>query len=136
MTKVLAMNYDAAVEQLTFHCGSNPHIDDPRWENGFLQTLLPYRGTLNQDAWNSVLDCVDAVSTHLKTASVLDRSVMNSLWGILHYSRSWALHPDGMLTRNKLITKEDQETLSGWLDELSERIAFMLDDGTDPKYDQ
>lgn len=127
------MEYDTAVEQLTFHCGSNPNIDDPRWESGFLQTLRPYRGTLNHDAWNSVLDCVDAVSPHLKTAPKLDRSVMNSLWGILHYSRSWALHPDGMLPRNGLISKEDQGTLSGWLDELGERIAFMLDGGTDSK---
>ena len=37
---------------------------------------------------------------------------------------------------NNLITKEDQETLSEWLDALAERIAFMLDGGTDPKYDQ
>jgi hypothetical protein len=91
---------------------------------------------LNLHAWNSVLECVDAVSTHLKTASAIDRSVVNSLWGILHYSRSWALHPDGMLPRNNLITKEDQETLSEWLDELAERIAFMLDGGTDPKCEQ
>lgn len=130
------MDYDAAVEQLTFHCGSNPNVDDPRWEDGFLQTLRPYRGTLNQDAWNSVLDCVDAVSTHLQTASAIDRSVISSLWGILHYARSWALHPDGMLPRNDLISKEDQETLSGWLEELAERISVMLDEGTDPKHDQ
>jgi hypothetical protein len=130
------MDYAAAVEQLTFHCGSNPNIEDPRWESGFLQTLRPYRGTLNHDAWKSVLDCVDAVSTHLKFESALDRSVVNSLWGILHYSRSWALHPDGMLPRNKLMSKEDQETLSEWLDELAERIAYLLDGGTDPRCDQ
>lgn len=130
------MDYDTAVEQLTFHCGANPNIEDPRWERGFLQTLRPYKGSLNHDAWSSILECVDAVATHLMTAPVLDRSLINSIWGILHYSRSWALHPDGMLPRNNLITKEDQETLSEWLDALAERIAFMLDGGTDPKYDQ
>ena len=124
------MDYDDAVEQLTFHSGSNPNIDDPRWEQGFLQTLRMYRGTLDHDAWKSVLDCVDAVSTHLKTAPLLDRSVVNSLWGILHFSRSWALHPDGMLRRNQIVTKEDQETLLNWLDELAERIALLLDGGT------
>lgn len=129
------MDFAAAVQQLTFHCGTNPNVDDPRWERGFLQTLRPYGGTLNHDAWSNVIDCVDAVSTHLKTASVLDRAVVNSLWGIVHYSRSWALHPDGMLPRNNLISKEDQETLSEWLDDLSERIAFMLDSGTDPNED-
>ena len=130
------MDYDTAVEQLTFHSGSNPNTEDLRWKQGFLQTLRVYRGTLDHDAWKSVLDCVDAVSTHLKAAPMLDRSVVNSLWGILHYSRSWALHPDGMLQRNNLITTEDQETLMNWLDELGERIAFLLDGVTTLKFRQ
>jgi hypothetical protein len=129
------MDFDTAVEQLTFHCGSNPNTEDPRWRRGFLQTLRPYRGTLDYEAWDNVLECVDAVAPHLMTSDSIDRSVMNSLWGILYFARCWALHPDGMLPRNKLITSQDQVVLAKWLDELAERIAFMLDAGTDPKYD-
>ncbi len=129
------MDYETAVEELTFHCGSNPNIDDPRWAAGFLQTLRPYRGTLDSDAWNNVILCVDAVADHLKSAPAIDRRVVNSLWGICFYARSWALHPDGMLPRNNLITVDDQTTLSDWLDNLSERISSMLDGGHDPKYD-
>jgi len=129
------MDYVTAIEELTFHCGSNPNIDDPRWSAGFLQSLRPYRGTLDTDAWAHFIDCVDAVAGHLKTADAIDRNVINSLWGVCHYARAWALHPDGMLRRNNLITAEDQATLAEWLDELSERIAFMLDRGHDPKSD-
>ncbi|WP_404309313.1 hypothetical protein [Neorhodopirellula lusitana] len=129
------MDYASAVERLTYHCGSNPNIDDPRWAGGFLQSLRPYRGHLDAVAMDDVLNCVDAVAEHIKTADVLDRAVVNSLWGINHWARSWALHPDGMLRRNGLISDADRQTLSDWLDDLAERIAFMLDGGTDPKYD-
>ena len=127
------MDYASAVERLSFHCGVNPNTDDPRWAGGFLQTLRPYRGQLDSDAMNDVIACVDAVADHLKTADTLDRAVVNSLWGINHYARSWALHSDGMLRRNGLISDADQQALSDWLDNFAERIAFMLDGGTDPK---
>lgn len=91
---------------------------------------------MNHDAWKNVLEYVDTVSMHLKTAPLFDRSVINALRGNVHYSRSWALHPDGMLSRCKLITKGAQETLSEWLGELAERIAFMLDGEAYSKYDQ
>ena len=104
-------------------------------DDGFLQSLRPYRGHLDAAAMNDVLNCVSAVAEHLKTADTLDRAVVNSLWGINHWARSWALHPDGMLRRNGLISDADRQTLSDWLDDLAERIAFMLDGGTDPKRD-
>ena len=47
------MDYEAAVEELTFHCGTNPNIDDPRWNAGFLQTLRPYSGRLDADAFQA-----------------------------------------------------------------------------------
>ena len=129
------MDYASAVEQLTFHCGTNPDIDDPRWAAGFLQSLRPYRGQLDTDAMDDVLACVDAVADHLTTADSLDRTVINSLWGINHYARSWALHPDGMLRRNGLISDADRQYLSDWLDDFADRIAMMLDGGADPKCD-
>jgi hypothetical protein len=129
------MDYASAVERLTFHCGTNPDIDDPRWAAGFLQTLRPYRGRLDTDAMDGVLACVDAVAGHLTTADSLDRAVINSLWGINHYARSWGLHPDGMLRRNGLISDTDRKTLSDWLDDFADRIAMMLDGGANSNRD-
>ena len=123
------MNYESAIEELSFHCGSNTDIDDPRWEAGFLQSLRPYRGSLDKAAMDHVTQCVDAVAEHLKTAVKLDRAVINSLWGIVTYGRAWAIHPEGMLRRNNLISEDDIAMLSDWLDDLAERVAFMLDGG-------
>ena len=123
------MNFEQAIQELSFHCGTNPDTDDPRWQNGFLGMLRPYSG-LKVEAYQNLSRCVDAVENHLRSSSVLDRRVINSLWGICHFARAWGLHPDGMLRRNNLITPEDQARLCEWIDGLSYKIAMWLD-GTD-----
>lgn len=120
-----AMTIDAAREQLGFHCGADPRIDDARWENGFLATLRPYRG-LRLDAMANVDACVRAVSTHLRDAPCLDREIVSSLWAIVHYGRWWALDENSMLKRNKLISANDAARLSAWLDDLADRIMQLI----------
>jgi len=124
------MTLDAAREQLGFHSGADPRIDDPRWENGHLSTLRPYRG-LRPDVMANVMECVDSIAEHLRDAAELDRHIVSSLWGIVHFTRAWALHPEGMLKRNRLITAEDAATLEEWLSTLSYRIALLLDGSGD-----
>jgi hypothetical protein len=119
-----------AREQLAFHCGTDPRVDDPRWKIGFLSTLRPYAG-LRKDVLDDVDRCVDAVAEHLCNADSLDREIINSLWGIVHFGRAWALDDDGMLKRNRLITDEDAAYLANWLNELSFRVAMLLDRSAD-----
>ena len=38
------MTFDEARERLRFHDGSHPDVGNPQWEQGFLQSLRPYRG--------------------------------------------------------------------------------------------
>jgi hypothetical protein len=120
------MTLDAAREQLEFHCGAEPRIDDPRWKDGLLSTLRPYAG-LRLDVLANVTECVDAVADHLRTTSHLDRRIVSSLWAIVHLTRAWALEPDGMLKRNHLITDEDAATLESWVSDLSYQIFTILD---------
>jgi hypothetical protein len=123
------MTFDEARERLRFHCGSHPDIQDPRWEQGFLQSLRPYRG-LDETAYHDLTACIDAVSDHLQHSDTLDRDIINSLWGICHFARAWGLTEDGMLRRNNLITPADQEKLDGWITLISYRIAMWLDGNT------
>jgi hypothetical protein len=124
------MTFDEAKEGLRFHCGSHPDVEDPRWEQGFLQSLRPYRG-LDQAAYEDLTACIEAVSDHLQNSGALDRDVINSLWGICHFARAWAIAEDGMLRQNALITPADQEKLDGWITSISYQIAMWLD-GNNP----
>jgi hypothetical protein len=123
------MTFDEAKERLRFHCGSHPDIEDPRWEQGFLQSHRPYRG-LDETTYHDRAACIDAVSDHIQHSGTLDRDVINSLWGICHFARAWALAEDAMLGRNDLITPADQEELDGWISSISHRIAMWLDGNT------
>ena len=125
------LTFEQAREQLGFHSGRDQRIDDPRWDNGLLATLRPYRG-LRRDAMESVMECVDAVAAHLMGAEPLDREVISSLWGICHFVRAWAIHPDGMLKRNGLISDADASALEDWLEDFSYRVSTLLD-GVDEK---
>ena len=127
MTNDQPIAFSDAVERLQFHCGSHPDFNAPRWTAGFLQTLRPYGGFLDHEAWDDLLQCVDAVEEHLKSAPQIDRRVINSLWGICHFARAWAIHPDGMLPRNRLITSADSERLASWIEDLSDRVSMLLD---------
>ena len=122
------MTFREAKERLRFHCGSHPDSEDPRWEQGFLPSLRPYRG-LDEKAYQDLTACVDAVSDHLRRAETLDREVIDSLWRICLFSREWGLAEDGMLRRNGLITPADQKRLDEWITTLSYRIAIWLGGG-------
>jgi hypothetical protein len=89
-------------------------------------SLRPYRG-LDETAYRDLAACIDAVSDHLQHSGMLDRDVINSLWGICPFARGWALAEDGMLRRNKLINPADQEKVDGWITSISHRIAMWLD---------
>ena len=122
------MTRDEAIEELSYHCGANPNIDDPRWQCGFLSMLRPYQG-LRQETYDHLIRCVRSLVPHLGHDPVLDRRVVSSLWGICHLARMWGLHPEGMLRSNNLISDADLQTLEAWVEDLSYDVLMVLDGG-------
>jgi hypothetical protein len=59
----------------------------------------------------------------------IDKNIINSIWGICHLGRMWAIHPDGMLQSNKLINKQQASQIDNWLIDVS-YVAFCLLSGT------
>jgi hypothetical protein len=112
---------------LSFHCGSNEQTDDPRWTNGFLGMLRPYKG-LREESFHGVMDCIVALAEQLSNDPI-ERSLVSSLWGICHLGRSWGTEPGGMLGRNNLIATSDIERLSTWIDCISYATMILLDTG-------
>jgi hypothetical protein len=122
------MSPDEARELLSFHCGANPNVDDPRWQNGFLSMLRPYKG-LREPVFHQVMDCVVALADELRGERI-DRGAISSLWGICHLGRAWGLEEGGMLRRNGLITDEDRSRLAEWIDCISYAVMMLLDGST------
>jgi hypothetical protein len=56
----------------------------------------------------------------------IDREVLDILLVLLHTADAWALDPDGMLRRNKLISDGDQRVMRRWLSVLSQVLGRLV----------
>ena len=121
------MTPDEARQLLSFHSGRNEDFQHPKWKDGFLGSLRPYRGYLNPDNYHEVMDCLRALAPSLSEGDHVDRHVINDLIGIIHLGRAWAIHPDGMLQRNNLISEDDTRTIERWLETISYSFMTILD---------
>lgn len=122
------MNIEEAKVELSFHSGRNPNTDDPRWVSYFLGSLRPYKGMqLVEDNFHKIIECLDAVTPSLQNDSDVDRNLASDIAGILCLGKAWAVHKEGMLLSNKLISNSESERIDGWLDCISYAWMMLLD---------
>ena len=121
-----------AKKALSLHSGRDGDTDDPKWQCGFLGSLRPYRGELIERNFHEVIECLKVLSPELRSGALIDREVTSDIVGIVHLARCWALEPDGMLRRNKLITERDQAKLENWI-RIIEYSFMMTIDSDDPE---
>jgi hypothetical protein len=126
------MNYDEARRLLLRHGpGTEDSSGEPGWlKNGFLGTLRPYQGLLEQN-FHTVLEALLIVGQQFHTAPLVDRELTHALWDLCWTARVWGLEPDGMLQRNKLITAADTALLRRWV-EILEICSLRLLRGSPP----
>lgn len=107
------MDTKEAMELLSYNSCSNDDITNTKWENGFLGSLRPFRGNLNEDNFHEIMACLKTISCELNS-NELDKKAILDIFSIIHFTEIWALHRDGMLRRNNLISKEQLLTLEYW----------------------
>ncbi|MBC6447765.1 hypothetical protein [Actinokineospora xionganensis] len=121
-----------AREALLFHSALHPDIDDPRWENGFLGSLRPFKG-LREENFHEVMAALRVLAEPLQ-ADQVPREVVSSLVNICHLGRAWGLEPGGMLRRNGLIGDADIERLDDWICTISYAFFCVLDGDVDEAF--
>ncbi|MFB9078061.1 hypothetical protein ACFFLS_18960 [Flavobacterium procerum] len=121
------MTKEEAVEELMYQSGAHENVQSKRWENGFLGQLRPFRGELREENYHLVMQALKRLAPEMEKDFV-DKRIISSIMAITHLGRMWAIHPEGMLQSNKLITKEQTEQIDDWLTDIS-YAAFCLLDG-------
>ncbi|HEY3595612.1 MAG TPA: hypothetical protein VGL13_17110 [Polyangiaceae bacterium] len=91
---------------------------------GFLGMLRPYQ-KLREEHFRELMEALRALAPSLQRSSV-DRELMADLWELVFLAWLWALAPTSKLRRNSLITAQDQEVLSSWLEEIGLTVSLML----------
>ena len=129
--KKAAMSKDAARALLLYHSFMHKDVHHPKMEKGFLGMLRHFQGELIEDNFHELMLVIRVLADELNgEQKTVDKEIMSAIWGIAHYARSWGLHPDDWLQKNKLISKEQGTTLENWLDTLSYVMTSLLG-GTD-----
>jgi hypothetical protein len=121
------MDYSKARHQLLLHGpGTCDATGQPLiLEDGFVASLRPYSG-LHEKNFHLVMQALLVVGERIHREPQVDRELVKAVWSICETGRSWGLHPDGMLQRNKLITTADTKRLELWIDTIEGTVLHLL----------
>ncbi len=121
------MRIEDVLIDLSFHSGRNELVDDPRWENGFLGSLRPFK-SIDAVEYNfhSIINCLKIIFPHIQRNNQLDKQLVSDISAIIHYGRTWGVNKDGMLRRNNLISLEEVHQLDQWLECISTVWCMIL----------
>jgi len=127
------MNRDVAREIILGHgSGYTDSNGEPCClDDGFLGILRPYRG-LREANFHEVMQAIFVLGADFHSEPTVDREVVESIWSMCGTARHWGLHPKGMLRRNNLISSDEQNLLSKWIDVI-EGSCFILLRGNPPE---
>jgi hypothetical protein len=128
------MDYSEAKHHLLLHgSGTTDAAGQPlMYDDGLLASLRPYTG-LHENNFHLVMEALLSVGEHIHRSLQVDRDLIQSVWFMCSTARAWALHPGGMLQRNKLITDADATRLELWIDTI-EQTALSLLGGRPPHH--
>ena len=119
------MESDQAKELLSFHSCRNNDIHNPKWSEGFLGSLRPFRGELREENLIEVMECLKALKEEF-LAPAVDREIVSEVVGIVHLTSAWA-SPDGMLGSNRLLTEAQTRRLLAWADIVEGCFLYLLE---------
>ncbi len=121
------MDYEAAINVILMQGIGR---DDVPLENaltpdGFLGCLRPFSG-LREENFLRVMEAILALKPHLAGQALWERRLVEGLWGLTTTARLWALDPDGILQRNRLLSADDRARLLRWVQCIEMAVSRLL----------
>lgn len=119
------MDKETAKTLLSFHSGRNDDINNPKWKNGFLGSLRPFRGELIENNFFEVMECLRVLKDDLSKPMV-DKNIVSDVIAITYFTRCW-IDPEGMLGSNHLLSDNQTKDLMAWADIIDYCFMCLLD---------
>src|SRR5579871_738708 len=95
------------------------------YPDGFLGCLRPFSG-LREENFLRVMEAILALKPHLAGQALWERRLVEGLWGLTTTARLWALDPDGILQRNRLLSADDRARLLRWVQCIEMAVSWLL----------
>ncbi|MCG8696726.1 MAG: hypothetical protein MI922_01630 [Bacteroidales bacterium] len=121
------MNRQEAKELLLYHGMVHPNNNHPKWKNGFLGMLRPFKGTLVEENFYEVMECIRLLADDLGKNDKLDKDVISAIWRICQLPRSWAVINNNMTKGSTIISNQQVKTLDNWRDQISYVTMTLLE---------
>lgn len=122
------MDASSAILLLQCHAFAHEDVRHIKMTYGFLGSLRPFSGELQESYFHELMAVVRALSGEFGKPA-LNRELIACLWSITHLARAWAVEPDGVLRRNGLIADEQVARMERWLDLISYAVMILLENG-------
>lgn len=119
------MNCQEAKELLSYHSCRSDDISNPKWRNGFLGQLRPFRGILQEENFIVIMECLKQLQEHF-SMPMLARELVSDVITIIHLAVAWA-GPDGMLGANHLLSQQQETQLQEWIMIIGTCLFYLLD---------
>lgn len=124
---LVELSLEQARDLLRYHAFADDDVNHPKMESGFLGSLRPYPGYLNEDNFHEIMACLQVLAGEFMQEAAMDKALVSQLWAICHLGRMWGVHPQGMLRSTGLICDADAARLEEWLDRIAEVVFYLLD---------
>lgn len=64
------MDIKLAKEILSLHSCRNEDIANPKWENGFLGSLRPFKGEIHEENFMEIVECLRTLQIEILAANI------------------------------------------------------------------
>lgn len=124
---VSGMDILKAIQVLGFHSRAMENFAEAQYLEGFVGSLNPYCGHLEEQNFKEVMECMVALKEFVRMPSEGSIAVHRYVHRLLHRSRALVLDGHDGERENKM-TDEDRETLNSWLKAISETWLLIQEE--------
>lgn len=126
------MDIKLAKEILSLHSCRNEDIANPKWENGFLGSLRPFKGEIYEENFMEIVECLRTLQIEI-SATNIDKNIVSDIINIIHSTRIWTSEK-GILGRNHLLTDEQTKYLLAWVDIIESCFIYLLEGASEEAF--
>lgn len=129
---VSGMDILKAIQVLGFHSRAMENFAESQYLEGFVGSLNPYCGKLEERNFREVMECLVALKNFVRMPSEGSIAANRYVHRLLHRSRMLVLDGHEGERENKL-TEEDRETLGQWLSAIGETWLLIQEEAGDDR---
>lgn len=131
------MDKTEAAKLLSYHSCRSEDVQNIKWRNGFLGSLLPFHGILYEDNFIEVIECLQVCSDEVLKEKI-DHGLVCDITTIIYMGRCWT-EKGGKAEPYGLCSYEQSKQINEWITIIEDAVFNLLEGNIEKafwKYDE